>query len=94
MGLEVPSREIGTRRRFRFVLWEVGADPDRDEVHLVYCEGEAEDDTRCRADSGEQSDRETAELWPFEHATEHPEHRSYARLSYSPMIAVPKEEPT
>ncbi|WP_405005019.1 hypothetical protein OHV13_12855 [Kitasatospora purpeofusca] len=71
------------------MFWKFGSDPDRDEVHLVYCEGEAEDGTRCGADSGEHRDRETAELWPFEHAAENPEHRSYGRLSYHPMITVP-----
>ncbi|WP_406113912.1 hypothetical protein [Kitasatospora purpeofusca] len=94
MALGTPPRTVGTRRLLRFLLWTFGPDPDRDEIHLVACEGEDEDGTRCHADSGEQPDSETAELWVFEHAAEHPEHRSYGRLSYHPMITVPREEPT
>ncbi|MEU9047229.1 MULTISPECIES: hypothetical protein [unclassified Kitasatospora] len=94
MVLEVPAREIGKRRLFRFLLWKFGPDPDRDEVHLVYCEGEAEDGTPCGADSGEHIERETAELWAFEHAADEPEHRSYGHLAYRPMITTPTEEPT
>ncbi|WP_327073354.1 hypothetical protein OG196_15300 [Kitasatospora purpeofusca] len=94
MALDAPGRAVGDRRLFRFIDWDVGPDPDRDETHLVACEGEDEDGTRCRADSGEQSDREAAELWMFEHVAERPDHRSYGRLSYRPMITVPREEPT
>ncbi|MCX4687205.1 hypothetical protein OG401_23355 [Kitasatospora purpeofusca] len=94
MALGTPSRDIGIRRLFRFIEWFVGSDPDRAQIHLVSCEGEDEDGTRCRADSGEQSDREAAELWMFEHVAERPDHRSYGRLSYHPMITVPREEPT
>lgn len=94
MALDALARDFGTRRRFRFLLWTFGPAPDRDEVHLVYCEGEDEDGTPCGADSGEHADRETAELWPFEHAAERPEHRSYGHLAYRPMVTVPREEPT
>lgn len=61
---------------------------------MVHREGEEEDGIPCGADSGEQIDRETAELWPFEHTAEHPEHRSYGHLAYRPMVTVPREEPT
>ncbi len=84
----------GFRRLSRFVLWTVGPDPDGDEIHLVYCEGEAEDGTRCGATSGEWTDREAAELFVFDHATEFPDHRSYGRLSDHRLIAIPTEEPT
>ncbi|MER5863802.1 hypothetical protein [Kitasatospora sp. NPDC002040] len=94
MALGAPSLEAGKRRMFRFLLWQVGPDNDRDEIHVVYCEGEEDDGARCGADSGECVDRETAELWPFEHAAEKPEHRSYGLLSYRPMITTPTEEPT
>ncbi|MFC5665389.1 hypothetical protein ACFP3U_20705 [Kitasatospora misakiensis] len=94
MALEAPAREIGKRRLFRFVDWAFGPDPDRDEVHLVYCDGEDEAGNPCGADSGEHGDRETAEMWAFEHAAEQPDHRSYGHLAYRPMITVPNEEPT
>ncbi|MER6360113.1 hypothetical protein [Kitasatospora sp. NPDC001527] len=81
------------RRAYRFLVWAFGTDPDRVEIHLVYCEGEDDTGRPCGADSGECSDEDVARAWPFEHAKRFPEHRSYGQLSYYPKIMAPTEEP-
>ncbi|MGW3229392.1 DUF7848 domain-containing protein [Kitasatospora sp. NPDC001095] len=83
----------GGRRTFRYVVWRLGPDFDRKPAYLVFCEGEDDDGRPCGADSGECSELETAQGFPFEHAKRHPEHRSYGELSYRPLIMFPQEEP-
>ncbi|MFG2916282.1 hypothetical protein ACGF0D_25750 [Kitasatospora sp. NPDC048298] len=91
---EIPNPFLRAGRRiFKFLVWRLGPDPDLEKVHLIFCEGEDENGVPCRANSGECSDLETAKKFPFTHAKVHPEHRSYGRLSYHPMIMAPQEEP-
>lgn len=92
--LTMPTREIGRRRVFRFLRWTIGEDRDRTPVHLYFCEGEDEDGTRCRADSGEQMDYEAARAWTFTHLRDHQDHRSFGQLTYVPLVMVPEEEPS
>ncbi|AUY52309.1 hypothetical protein [Streptomyces sp. CB01881] len=89
----LPRREIGVRRIFRFLNWTIRQDHDRKAVHLFYCEGEEEDGTRCRADSGELTDLEAAREWTFTHLKERQDHRSFGQLAYVPMEMVPEQAP-
>ncbi|MFE4516349.1 hypothetical protein ACFRMQ_19380 [Kitasatospora sp. NPDC056783] len=89
---ENPNPFLRGRRIFRYLVWRLGPDPDRVATHLIFCEGEGENGTKCGADSGEHSDLEAVQKWPFEHAKQQPEHRSYGRLTYYPMVMFPTEE--
>ncbi|MFI8263706.1 hypothetical protein [Streptomyces sp. NPDC085665] len=81
------------RKLFRYLNWTVSVDRDREQVHLFLCEGEEEDGTKCRADSGERPDFESARGWTFEHIRERQDHRSFAHMSYTAWHMVPGREP-
>ncbi|MFF2618538.1 hypothetical protein [Kitasatospora sp. NPDC058046] len=89
--LPVPCAEVpGTRlrRAWRFMDWTLSHTADEPDtppvMHRYRCVSEEEDGTVCGAAGPEAEDFTLAQAWPFLHARQSPEHRSFEHVARVP----------